>query len=359
MTGSFSVEKKLRDLVNADGVSGFEDPVRRCMRDHLSPMVEEILYDRLGGMVGRKQGDPEGPRVLIAGHMDEVGFLVTGVTKGGFLRFQTIGSWWSQNVLGHRVRIHSRDGGVHRGVIGCRSPHLLKVGEREKTVQVSDLFIDIGAGDSEEVAQWGIRPGDSIAPDSCFYTLADGMIWAGKALDNRAGCLLAIEVVERLKEQSHPNILFAGATVQEEVGLRGAETLARLVEPDVAFALDVDIATDTPSGCSSGLRMGAGPVLAMYDDGLISHRFLCDFVLDVAREIGIPVQKEAGGKGGTDGGKFHRFGIGCPTVTLGFATRYIHSHNSLLHKDDFMQSIQLLTAVLRRLDRPLLKDLLR
>ncbi|WP_246142870.1 M42 family metallopeptidase [Pasteuria penetrans] len=355
-----AIEKRIAELVNANGISGFEDEVRKCMEGYMaSPVSDAIWKDRLGSLVGKKVGDSEGPRILVAGHMDEVGFMVTDIMKKGFLRFQTVGGWWSQNVLAHRVRIQSRDGTIHRGVIGSKPPHLLKPEEVKKTVELSDMFIDIGARDADEVAQWGIRRGDPIVPDSDFYTLAHGTIWAGKALDNRSGCALAIEVLHRLKGMDHPNIVFAGATVQEEVGLRGAETLARRVQPDIAFAVDVGCATDMPGfeDRATCMVMGQGPTVVLYDSSMLPHRGLRDFVMDTAEELKIPIQLDSMARGGTDGGKFHLTGIGCPTVVVGFPTRYIHSHNALMARSDFEQAAQLLVAVIERLDRRSLQNL--
>ncbi|WP_124727675.1 M42 family metallopeptidase [Staphylospora marina] len=353
------LERLMKELTEAGGISGFEGEVRKKMEAYLSPLSEELLRDRLGSVVGRKTGDPNGPKVLIAGHLDEIGFMVTGITEKGFLRFQMVGSWLPHNVLSHRVRVRSRKG-EYLGLIGSKAPHVMPLEERRRLVELKDMFIDVGASSREEVEEMGIRPGDPIIPESPFFTMKNGELWGGKALDNRAGCALAVELLHALQDTDHPNIVFAGATVQEEVGLRGAETLANLVEPDVAIAVDVALAYDTPGHENHPLQadLGKGPVLFLMDHFLIAHQGLRDFLLETAKDLDIPVQFEVMMGGGTDGGRFHLQGIGCPTIGIGCPTRYIHSHNGIMCRKDFEQTVRLLKELVRRLDRRKLEELL-
>jgi endoglucanase len=348
----------MKELTEANGVSGFEGAVRRKMEQYLKPLSNEILRDRLGSVVGKKTGDPKGPRILLAGHLDEIGFMVTHITDRGFLRFQPLGGWWSHNVLSHRVTVQSRKGD-YLGVIGSKAPHVLTPEERKKLLDLKDMFIDVGASSREEVEEMGIRPGDPIVPVSDFFTLKNGELWGGKALDNRAGCAMAVEVLRGLQDQVHPNVVFAGATVQEEVGLRGASTLAHLIKPDIAFALDVGVAYDTPGFESYPAEsyVGKGPLLYLMDSTLVGHSGLRNLLIDTAEELEIPLQYDALIRGGTDGGRFHLCGIGCPTVSIGFATRYIHSHNALMSRTDFEQAVRLVTAVVKKLDRKKMEGL--
>jgi endoglucanase len=342
----------MKDLTEASGVSGFEGEVRRKMEQYLKPLCDEILRDRLGSVVGMKVGNENGPRVLLAGHLDEVGLMVTHITDKGFLRFQPIGGWVPHNLLGQRVKVQTRKGD-HIGIIGSKPPHLLDAQERQKLIPIKEMFIDVGAMSREEVEEMGIRPGDPIVPVSEFFTMRNGELWCGKALDNRAGCALAIEVLRRLEGKNHPNIVFAGATVQEEVGLRGAQTVANLVKPDLSFALDVGMAYDTP-GLESHhgkANVGEGPQLFLMDHSMIAHAGLRDLVLETAEELGIPVQFDVLMQGGTDGGRFHLHGNGCPTVAIGFPTRYIHSHNAVMSSKDFERAAELITALIMKLDQ--------
>ena len=342
----------IRELSNVDGVPGFEREVRAKMRGYLEPLSEEIMQDRLGGIVGKKTGDANGPRILVAGHLDEVGWMVTHVTSNGFLKFQALGGWWTHVMVAQRVRIKTSKGD-YIGIIGSKAPHALTPEERSKVLQPKDLFIDIGARDKEHVEEMGIRPGDPIIPVSEFFTMADGEIWAGKALDNRSGCALAVEVMRRLQGEQHPNVVYGGATVQEEVGLRGAVTLSNLVSPDIAFAVDVGIAYDTPGFEShpASCKLGDGPLMMIYDASMVPHRGLRDLVFDTAKELGVNIQTDALTGGGTDAGRFHLNGSGVPSIAFGFVLRYIHSHTALMSAKDFEQAAQVLTAVIKKLDR--------
>ncbi|MCG7409209.1 M42 family metallopeptidase [Paenibacillus sp. ACRRX] len=342
---------RMKTLTEVDGVPGHEGAVHNKMQEYLSPLSEELLKDRLGSLVGKKTGQEQGPKVLLAGHLDEIGFMVTQITPKGFLRFIQLGGWWPHNVLSQRVTVKTRKGDL-LGIIGSKAPHVLEPAEREKVMKLKDMYIDIGAKDEADAKAMGVRPGDWIVPVSEFTTMRDGELWVGKALDNRAGCALAVEVLKRLQDEEHPNIVYAGATVQEEVGCRGAGPVAKLVEPDIAFALDVGIAYDTPGSESQHMtcNVGDGPLVLLFDATMIPHTGLRDLVMDTAEEIGINVQVDALAGGGTDADKFHTNGIGCPSLVVGFATRYIHSHNSIMSKADFDQAATLLTTVIKKLN---------
>ncbi|QYR19429.1 M42 family metallopeptidase [Paenibacillus sp. sptzw28] len=353
-----AMTQMMKQLTETDGVPGHEREVRTVMQEYLQPLSDEIVKDRLGGVLGKKTGRADGPKVLLAGHLDEIGFMVTQITPKGFLRFHQLGGWWPHNVLSQRVKVKTRKG-EYIGIIGSKAPHILKKEEREKVMELKDLYIDIGAKDEEDAKEMGVRPGDWIVPVSEFTTMRGGELWVGKALDNRAGCALAVEVLKRLQNGEHPNIVYAGATVQEEVGLRGAGTVANLVEPDIAFALDVGIAYDTPGNESQHMacNVGDGPLVLLFDASMVPHTGLRDLVMDTAEENGIKVQVDALSGGGTDAGKFHTSGIGCPSLVVGFATRYIHSHNAIMSKSDFDQAAALLTAVIKKLDRDKVNEL--
>lgn len=347
----------MKELTETDGVSGFERPVRDKMVEYLSPLSDELLKDRLGSIVGKKVGSEQGPRVLIAGHLDEIGFLVTSITPKGFLRFEQLGGWWPHSVMSQRVRVKTRKGD-YVGIVGSKPPHGMEPAEREKVVKLKQMYIDIGARDAEDAKAMGVRPGDWIVPISEFTTMRDDELWVGKALDNRAGCALAVEVLKRLQEEQHPNVLYAGATVQEEVGLRGATTVSNLVQPDIAFALDVGIANDIPGIESEApANVGGGPLLLLLDATMIPHTGLRDLVMDTAEELGMDVQVATVTGGGTDGGKFHLHGKGCPTLSMGFATRYIHTHNAIMAKKDFDEAATLLVHVIKKLDADKVNEL--
>lgn len=342
----------IRRLSEAYGVSGHESGVRKLYQSYLEPVSERIERDKFGGIVGVKTGDANGPRVLLAGHLDEIGMMVTYITDEGFIYFQTLGGWWSQVMLAQRVVIQTRKGEL-TGIIGSKPPHVLPADERNKVVKIQEMFIDIGVKDKAEAEEVGIRPGDPIIPWSPFTQLANKKFFMGKALDNRLGCATAVEVLRGLQGQAHPNVLYAGATTQEEVGLRGAQTLVNYVKPDIAVALDVGIAGDTPGLKKSEAisHCGDGPILFIFDSTMIPNPRFRDFVMDTASDIQRSLQVEVVAAGGTDAGRFQLHDAGVPSVAIGYPTRYIHSHAAVYHHDDFENAVHILVEVVKRLDR--------
>lgn len=340
----------LKELTEARGVPGYEQEVRTIMRRELGQIGVPVIYDNTGGIFGEKRGAAAKPRVLIAGHLDEVGFMVTEITKGGYLRFTPLGGWWEQVLLSQRVTILTEEK-AYTGVIGSKPPHILTAEERKKVYPMREMFIDIGATSDEQVKQWGIRVGDPVIPICPFELLPDGDTILAKALDNRIGCYLALKVLMQLQLIDHPNTVFAGATVQEEVGLRGATTAPWVTEPDVAFALDVGVAQDGPgSEGSNKERLGEGPLITFLDATMIPNIKLRNLAVEVAEEEGIPYQTSTITGGGTDAGRFHLFKKGVPSLVIGVAARYIHSHVSMVSKRDLEHAAKLLLELIKRLD---------
>ncbi len=348
----------LKTLTEVDGVPGYESEVRAVLNDYLSPLGV-VSRDKLGSLICRQAG--EGPKVMLAGHMDEIGFMVTHITKDGYLRFVQLGGWWDQVLLGHRVVIKSRNGDVV-GVIGAKPPHLLAIEERNKVVKKQAMYIDIGATSQSEAEATGVRIGDAIVPQADFQVMAGGKSLLAKAFDDRVGCGLVIEALQHFKDTDHPNDLYGVTTVMEEVGLRGATTSARAIDPDVALILEVDIAGDVPGikPEQSRAKLGKGPSIIMYDRGMLPNLKLRDLVIDTAAEEGIPLQISAYAVGGSqDGKQIHLHGIGVPTVALGVPSRHIHSHGSIIHRDDYENGLKLVKAVVARLDAATVDDFTR
>jgi len=345
-----STESLLKELTEITGIAGFEKDVARAIEKHMKPLAK-ISYDRLGSIICRKDGSAKVPRVMLAAHMDEVGFLVKQITKEGFIKFIPIGGWFSQVILGQRVTVKTRKGDLV-GVVGSKPPHELDDEERRKVVEIKDMHIDVGAARGFDVAETlGVRPGDPIVPWSPFQIMGNPKTYLAKAWDNRIGCALMIDVLRRLAKQRHPNAVYAVGTVQEEVGLRGATTSAVAVDPDVAFALDVSIAHDTPGfPPEEAEALGGGPAILVYDRSMIPNRNLLDLVTDVATKAKIPYHFSTVDKGGTDAGKIHMNRIGVPSLFVGVPTRYIHSHIGVIHRSDYDNCVRLITEVVRVLD---------
>lgn len=342
----------LKELTDANGVPGNEREPRQVMRKYIEPFADEVTTDHLGSLIARKKGDEDGPKIMVAGHLDEIGFMVTSIDDNGFLRFQTVGGWWEQVMLAQRVTVMTRKGNVP-GVIGSKPPHILTQEARKKPVDKKDMFIDIGASSKKEAEEFGVRPGDSIVPVCDFTVMKNEKVLMAKAWDNRIGCAIAIDVLRRLQDEQHPNIVYGVGTVQEEVGLRGAKTSTYQIQPDIGFAVDVGIAGDTPGVTDKEAlaKIGKGPQIIMYDASMVAHKGLRDFVTDVADETKIPYQLDFVPGGGTDSGSIHLTANGVPALSITIATRYIHTHAALLHRDDFDNAVRLLVEVIKRLDR--------
>jgi endoglucanase len=348
-----STSQLLKELTEAYGIPGYEAPVRAVVRKYLEPLGE-ISQDKIGSVICKKSGPGEGaghPRVMLAGHMDEIGFMVKHITDEGFLRFLPLGGWFDQVLLGQRVVIQTRSGEVV-GVIGARPPHLLTQEERSKVVLKKDMYIDIGATSKAEVEAAGVRPGDPVSPRADFVPLAGGKTFLSKAFDDRVGVAMLISVLQALQSKDHPNTLYGVATVQEEVGLRGATTSVRGIDPDVALVLESDIAGDVPGirPEESSVKLGKGPSMLLYEARMIPNLRFRQFILDTAEELNIPLQLSYIEGGSTDGGPIHLHGLGVPTAVIAVPARHIHSHSSILHREDFENAVRLLVEIISRLD---------
>jgi putative aminopeptidase FrvX len=342
--------KLLKELTETSGISGYETPIRAVVREYLTN-YGELSQDKIGSVICLKKGTSEKPRIMLAGHMDEIGFMVKQITPEGFIKFLPLGGWFDQVLLGQRVIIHTRRGEVI-GVIGAKPPHLLPADEREKVVKRKDMYIDIGATSIDEVEAAGVRLGDPIIPRADFIELAGGKTYLSKAFDDRVGTALVISALKELQEKSHPNSVYGVATVMEEVGLRGATTSVRAVDPDLAIILESDIAGDVPGikPEESSIKLGRGPTVILYDARMIPNIRFRDFVLDVALKNNISIQLSAIEAGATDGGIIHLHGLGVPTIVIGVAARHIHSDSSIIHRQDYDDAVKLLIALLIQLD---------
>ena len=345
------IEILLKELTEANGVSGYEKDVRFIMERRFAALGE-VFRDKLGSIIGVQKGSSVDPRILIAAHMDEIGFMVKMITKEGFIKFVPLGGWPNQHLPAQRVRIQTFSGAVI-GVIGTPPPHLLHDKDRNATPDKKEMFIDIGATSKEEVENAGVRVGDPIVPVTDFTVLAvQEPTYMAKAFDDRVGCALLISVMESLADGNHPNTIYGVGTVQEEVGLRGATTSAEMVDPEVAIILDIGPIGDVPGikPDESVTRLGGGPNLLVYDTRMIPNLKLRDLVIETAKNLDIPLQLDTLEFGGYDGGAIHLHKSGVPTVVIAIPTRHAHSHNSIIRRNDFNRAMTLVAALVRKLD---------
>jgi endoglucanase len=288
-----------------------------------------------------------------------VGFVVTRITPAGLIRFSPLGGWWSQVLLGQRVVVLTERGPVH-GVIAVPSPHGFLVQEIDlsvsdeafKLVRLQQMSIDVGALSVDEVRELGISEGDPIVPDSGVRTLANGSAFLSKAWDDRAGLVLLLDIMGRLAQTQHPNTIVAVATVQEELGTRGAQAVVEKVAPDVALIVECALAEAEaiPGIEPPQAGLGGGPVLSVMDFMMVPNIKLRRWVEKTARESGIALQHCASEGGGSDGGPFHTHSGGVPSLVIGLPMRYAHSWAGIIRRDDYQRTLDLWVQVVSRLD---------
>lgn len=345
-----------KTLTEFPSAPGFERELRAYVKDAMAPYTDEFVQDRLGSLFGVLHGEENGPKIMVAGHFDEVGFMVTGITNTGMIRFQPLGGWLPSAVASQRLHIITPKGTL-TGVVGSTPIHLLSNEERGKTGEISKMYIDIGADSREEAEGFGVRPGQQILPICPFTPLANPKKILAKAWDNRYGVGLAIELVKALHGKKLPNTVFAGATVQEEVGLRGARTAANLLSPDIFFGLDASAAADMTGDSQAFGHLGKGALLRIFDPTMVTHRGLIEYVQDTADTHRIKYQYFVS-QGGTDAGQVHVSGIGVPSAVIGICSRYIHTASSVIHSDDYDAAKELLIKLVEGLDRTTLQTIL-
>ncbi|MGL5330579.1 MAG: M42 family metallopeptidase [Peptostreptococcaceae bacterium] len=349
----------LKRLTEADGTPANEKEVRNIMKEYISDYSDEVFTDKLGSLIAKKKGNDESPRIMVAGHMDEIGFIVTDIDDNGFLSFHPLGGWHPGVMGAQRVTITTYKGDKLMGIMNSKPTFTLSPEQRNKVPNIKEMYIDLGVENKEEVEKLGIRPGDMITPYFEFSPMANPNYLVAKAWDNRVGCAIAIDVMKNLKDENHPNELYCVGTVQEEVGCRGSKTASYMVNPDIGFSIDVGMGADTPGVSKKDAvgELGKGPQINIYDGSMVGHNDLRNFVIDVAEELNIPYQYAYIPFGGTDSGPMHTTLDGAPCLYIGIATRYIHSHAGIIHKEDYENAVKLLTEVIKRLDKETVKKI--
>jgi putative aminopeptidase FrvX len=328
-------------LCAAAGIAGREERVRAIVVDELRPLVDELTIDALGSVIATKRGN--GPRVMVAAHMDEIGFFVSHIDDRGFLRLQPVGGFDPRTLIAQRVLVHGFAGSVLRGAVqpGTKPIHLLERSEI-KAAKLEELFVDVGL--PVEQVREQVELGDIVTLDRDLVEVGDCVM--SKALDDRVSVFVMIEAL-RVMGQSNAEIV-AVATTQEEVGLRGAATAAFAVEPAVAIALDITLALDIP-GIPPELavtHLGQGVAIKVMDSSHIANPALLRHLRDLAEANDIPYQLEILPRGGTDAGSMQRAKSGAPAITLSVPTRYVHTVNEMADRGDIAATINLLARFL-------------
>ncbi len=326
------MQELLRQLCELYGPSGSEGAVRQALQELVADVAAQTRVDALGNLIVRARAGTEGgKRVMLAAHMDEIGLVVSHIDEKGFLRFAQVGGLYALTLMGQRVRFAS--GQI--GVIG------LEPVDSKNEADLPKMYVDIGAGSREEALKL-VRVGDTAGMDRQF-ALANGRAVC-KAMDDRAGCAILVEVLRSL--QRSPHDIYAVFTTQEEVGLRGATTSAYGVDPQVAVAVDVTGTGDTPEARPMAVALGKGPAIKVMDGGMLAHAGLKDLLIATAEAHQIPYQREVLTGGTTDARAIQTSRSGVPAGTVSIPTRYVHTASEMVDMADVANAVRLLVALL-------------
>jgi putative aminopeptidase FrvX len=334
----------MKQFTEAPGPPGAEGAVRKLFVENMKPYADKISFDGLGSVIAQ-QGST-GPRIMVDAHMDELGAIVRHIRPDGYISVQMLGYWLPAALADQRWTIVGSKGPV-LAISELWDAH---VATREPP---TEYFLDVGARNAADVTALGIGPGDPIVPVSEFAVLPNQRYLA-KAWDDRVGCIAMVEAIQRLSKSSHPNQIFYTATIQEEgsVEMRGATTSSHIVSPDIGIALEVGITNDTPGNKPDAAleTLGGGPGIMLYGFSEYPNRKLVHFVQQVATDNKIPLQYDFVQGFGDDAGAIKLSGPGVPVTTLLVPTRSTHTHNGIIDRADFDHTVDLLVALLQRLD---------
>lgn len=349
----------MKEFTEAFGPSGAEGPVRKLYELEMRKAGAEVSTDGLGSVIAKAPGASGGPRIMVDAHLDEVGLMVRSITPDGYIKVQRLGGWLGTNMVDQRWTILTAQGPVP-AVSGTQDAHISTPELTTWSVDPLNVYLDVGARSRADAEALGIRLGDPIAPASNFVEFANHR-YAAKAWDDRIGLLMQIEALRQLEREGAktPNTIFFTGTVQEEIGLRGALTTAQIVKPDVGIAIEVGIAADSPgtSPDQAEENLGAGPGIFAYDNSALPNRKLFDLFRQVAEANRIPLQTDLVVHYGEDAASMQKIGGGVPVVNFVVPARYTHANTGIIDRSDFDRGVQLLVAVLKRLDAATVKGL--
>lgn len=341
----------LKKLSQLHGVSGDEKQVAHYLVENFRQTESKLFTDKLGSVIATN--GVESNKVSIVAHMDEVGFMISYIDESGLLYFNPVGSWFSQSMLNHRVEIKTATGEMYLGIIGSASPHALP-NKMDTKITIDEMFIDIGCDSKQEVLAKGIELGNFVVPVGEYQELGNKIL--SKALDNRVACALLLDLANEINNNKI-NINYV-ATVQEEVGLRGAQTSSTIIESDVAIVLDVTVCGDTPNVDSKKFQtnMNQGPSICLFDKRTIPNQKLLGYVKEIAEKHEIPVQYYTMQTGATDGGRYNVMAGGCAVISIGVPSRYIHANNSMISQEDYQNTLKLVTKLINELTESKVKE---
>ena len=335
----------LKQLSELNGVSGNEKAVRDYIIENIENKVDSYGVDKIGNLVAHKKGkanDSPAPKVVLSAHMDEVGLFITEITSEGYLKFQTVG-YIDVNILISKPIIINNS--IY-GVIGSKAIHLQKPEERKQNFLIDQLYIDIGAGSKEEAEQH-VKLGDYAAFITNFEAFGSGF-WKGKALDDRAGCAMIMELLTKDFSCDLSTVF----TVQEELGLRGSKVISNNLEADLAIVIETTSAMDIQDNYRENwiVELGQGPACSLMDQATIYNPNLIKKTVELAERNGIPIQLRQGTAAANDAGNIHLSRTGIPTITISIPCRYIHSMSSVIAQADYDNCRELIICILNNIE---------
>src|SRR6056297_424364 len=338
--------KRLKQISETPGASGFESEIRKLLKADVSKVADKVWTDNMGNLIAFKKGKSN-KKVMVAAHMDEIGFITSHIDDNGFVRFLPLGGFDPKTLTAQRVVLHGTQDIV--GVMGSKPIHIMKPEERKKNVEISDYFID--AGMSKEDLEKIIEPGTPITRDRELIEM--GECFNGKSLDNRISVYILEQVLMLLQDKIPAFDTYAVFTVQEEVGLRGAQVASHAIEPDIAIVLDTTIAYDTPGSQphEQVSKLGEGTAVKIMDASVIADVRMTSFLKNTAKKHNIKHQTEMLPAGGTDTGNIQRMVKGGSIAgAISIPTRHIHQVIESVHKQDVLDSVNLLYYSLMETD---------
>lgn len=332
----------LKKLSQTPGISGREERIRAVVKEELKKLTDEVRVDAIGNVIAIKKGKTGNKKIMISGHMDEIGFIVSQIDDKGFLRLNPVGGFDPRTLVAQRVVVHGREDLLGVLMPGVKPVHIMTAEEAKAPLKVTDFYVDLGRT-QEEVAGL-VRIGDPVTMQRDFVEIGANV--SGKAMDDRAGVWVMLEALRQV--ENHDADIYAVASVQEEVGLRGAATGAYGIRPDIGVALDVTLAVDGPGSTPQFQisALGEGAAIKVMDSASISNYKLVDYMRDLAEKNEIKYQMEILPRGGTDAGAMERSRSGCPVITLSVPTRYVHSNVETMNKEDLQNTAKLLAKFL-------------
>ena len=336
----------LKKISETPGAPGYEKPIRNLIIEQVTNLVDKVDVDNMGNLIAFRKGESD-KKVMLAAHMDEIGFIVNHIDENGFVRFIPLGGFDPKTLTSQRVIVHGKKNLV--GVMGSKPVHVMTDEEKKRAPKTEDYFIDMGM-EKEEVEKY-VEIGNPVTRERELIEMGDCV--NGKSLDNRISVFVLIEVLKALQSTPHPYDIYAVFTVQEEVGIRGAQVATQNIEPDFGFAIDTTIAFDVPGSQAHEqvTKLGGGAAVKILDSTAIADYRMVEFIKKVAGDKQIKWQPELLAKGGTDTAMVQRMTrSGSIAGAVSIPTRHIHQVIETIHKEDIESSIQLIKNCLTGLD---------